>query len=56
MNLRLKAKKGANCVVTRLQRLNFFGNSEQLAQEILDVRRERDDQLGLLLGGAAPRD
>jgi hypothetical protein len=34
---------------------DFLRNSKQLAQEILDVRRERDDQLGLLLVRSATR-
>ena len=53
--LALESEERREFVVTRLQRLDFFRNPEQLAQKIFDVRRERDDQLGLLLGGPARR-
>ncbi len=48
--LALESEERRQSVVARLQRLYFLGNSKQVAQEILDMRRERDHQLGLLLG------
>ena len=36
-------------VVPRLQRANFGGDPEQLADKILDVRRQVDDQIGVRL-------
>ena len=48
--LAFESEEWSELVVPGLQCLHLFGNSKQIAQEILDVRRKRDHQLGMFLG------
>ena len=50
MNLRLKAKSGASALWRACECVNFLGDAEQLAEEILDVRRQFDDQFRPIFG------
>ncbi len=50
MNLRLKAKNGANWLWRAWSASSSLRDAEEFAEKILDVRGERDDQLGLIFG------